>query len=166
MTKEVSNNGNDCSDLPRAVICDLDGTLSLFNCHRKGKTDIRCPGAHFRNPYDASNCDMDTLNEPVAEVLEYMSDVGGCHIIFCTGREKRYKKQTEIFLDKHIKFPHTLLMRETGDNRKDSTVKEEMYNLHIDGKYKILFVLDDRLQAVSHWRSMGLICWQVAPGDF
>jgi len=157
----MTDNINDSSNLLRAIVCDLDGTLSLFNCRKKGKVDIRCPGAHFRNPYDASNCDLDTLNEPVAEVLEYMSDVGGCHIIFCTGRENKYKKQTEIFLDKYIKFPHTLLMRETGDKRKDSTVKEEMYNLHIDGQYKVVFVLDDRLSACQKWHDLGLIVFRV-----
>ena len=154
------------TNLPRAVIADLDGTLSLFNCRKKGKVQMRAPGAHTRNPYDASNCDLDSLNEPLAEILKYMSDFGGCHIIFCTGRDAKYKKQTEAFLNKYINYPHTLLMRDKGDKRKDSTIKEEMYNLHIDGKYEVIVVFDDRDQAVRHWRSMGLICFQVADGNF
>jgi len=59
-----------------------------------------------------------------------------------------------------------LLMRETGDKRKDSVVKEEMYNLHIKKDFKVVFVLEDRSQVVSHWRSMGLVCFQVAEGNF
>jgi len=154
------------NNLPRAVIADLDGTLSLFNCKKKNKIDMRAPGAHIRSPYDASNADQDSINEPVAEVLQYMSDFGDCHIFFCTGRDSKYKKVTEIFLDKYIRFPHTLLMREKGDKRKDSLVKDEMYRVHIEGKYDVVFVLEDRLSVVNYWRSKGLICWQVAPGDF
>lgn len=154
------------NNLPRAVIADLDGTLSLFNCKKKGKVDMRAPGAHIRNPYDASNADEDSLNEVVAEVLQYMSDHGDCHVFFCTGRDAKYKKATEIFLDKHIRFPHTLLMRDKGDSRKDSTVKDEMYRTHIEGKFNVVLVLDDRNSAVSHWRSLGLTCFQVADGNF
>ena len=41
--------------LPKAVICDLDGTLSLLN---------------GRDPYNAATCDNDLLNAPVASVLQ------------------------------------------------------------------------------------------------
>ena len=41
--------------LPKAIICDLDGTLALMN---------------GRNPFDASKCDEDLLNVPVAEYIE------------------------------------------------------------------------------------------------
>jgi len=57
-------------------------------------------------------------------------------------------------------------MRKTGDSRKDSIVKREIFEEHIKGKYRIQFVLDDRNQVVEMWRQLGLTCLQVAEGDF
>ena len=59
-----------------------------------------------------------------------------------------------------------LLMRKDNDDRKDSIVKKEIYDNEILGKYNVLFVLDDRDQVVKLWRSLGLVCLQVANGDF
>jgi hypothetical protein len=57
-------------------------------------------------------------------------------------------------------------MRETGDRRKDSIIKKEIFDRHIRDVYNIEFVLDDRNQVVELWRSLGLTCLQVADGDF
>ena len=59
-----------------------------------------------------------------------------------------------------------LYMREEGDNRKDSIVKKELYRKYIHPNYYVRLVLDDRNQVVDMWRSLGLPCWQVAPGNF
>jgi predicted kinase len=152
--------------LPWAIMCDLDGTISLFNPTRKnGTVEVRHVGAHVRNPYDASTADEDTPNEAVVEVLEIMAK-NGYHIIFCSGRDECYRGKTEAFLKKHTSFSYDLIMRKTGDNRKDSIIKEELFNEHIAGKFNILMVLDDRSSVVAFWRSKGLTCWQVNPGDF
>jgi predicted kinase len=154
------------NSLPFAIMCDLDGTISLFNSKRNdGSVDVRHDNAHTRSPYDASKADEDTLNEPVAAVIEAMSKAG-YHIIFCSGREDLYREQTERFLKKHISCAYDLHMRKTGDMRKDSIVKEEIYNMHIRPNYNVFFVLDDRGQVVSKWRELGLNCWQVAEGNF
>jgi len=155
-------------DLSRefAVLCDLDGTISLFNPIRKnGSVEIRHKGAPARSPYDAFKADNDMLNEPVAEVLERLSS-NGYQIIFCSGRDEQYRSQTLAFLNKHIGFPFLLIMRKTGDSRKDSIVKEELYQTHVAGKYNVFLVLDDRSSVVAFWRSKGFACWQVNPGDF
>lgn len=154
------------STLPFAVVCDLDGTLSLFNSLRSdGSVDVRHANAHTRSPYDASKANNDTLNEPVAEVLNNMFKAG-YHIIFCSGREDCYRPQTVEFIQKHLNVQYELFMRKTGDLRKDSVVKEEIYNGNIAPNYNIFLVLDDRNQVVDFWRSKGLPCWQVAPGNF
>ena len=57
-------------------------------------------------------------------------------------------------------------MRKTGDNRKDSIIKEEIYRNLIEPNYNIEFVLDDRNQVVDMWRRIGLTCLQVADGNF
>ena len=152
--------------LPWAIICDLDGTVSLFNVTRKdGSIEVRHQGAPVRNPYDASKADNDMVNEPVMEVLANMAKAGYT-IIFCSGRESCYRPQTEAFLQKHTTFPYQLVMRQTGDSRKDSVLKEELYQNNIAGKYNVFFVLDDRNQVVDFWRLKGFPCWQVNPGNF
>jgi len=146
--------------VPEAVICDLDGTLALI---------------HGRSPYDASDCDIKDLpNVPVIETIKAHYEAGR-KIIFCSGREDKYRPETIRFIEKYCYIvygdasaviQYELHMRKTDDFRKDAIVKEEFYQNNIEGKYNVLLVLDDRNQVVSYWRSKGLTCFQVAEGDF
>ncbi len=131
--------------LPSAIICDIDGTLALLN---------------GRNPYDASSCENDELNNVVASLLKDKT------VLLVSGREDKYKEQTEKFLSKHHIEYSSLWMRATGDFRKDANIKTEIFENNIRGKFNIEFVLDDRNQVVNMWRSIGLTCLQVADGDF
>ena len=138
------------STLPKAVICDLDGTLSLLN---------------GRDPYDASSADEDLLNVPVARVLQ-MAKAQGYKVILLSGREQLYREPTERFLSKHQIAYDLLLMRTTNDYRKDNIIKE-LFQQEIAGKYFIEFLLDDRNQGVDMWRKdLQLPCFQVNYGDF
>lgn len=138
-------------ELPKAIICDLDGTLALMN---------------GRNPFDASKCDQDELNEPVANVLRNYKKLG-YEILLVSGREDRYKEPTLRFLEKHTIEFDDLIMRKSQDNRKDSIIKTEIYNESIKDKYFVEFVLDDRNQVVDTWRKdLKLPCFQVYYGDF
>jgi predicted kinase len=138
--------------LPTAVLCDLDGTLALI---------------HNRGPYDATDCDIKDLpNVPVIEtVLAHWR--AGRFIVFCSGREDKYRPETERFIKMHCPgLTYQLHMRKTDDFRKDAIIKEEIYQNEIAGKYNVLLVLDDRDQVVTFWREHGLTCFQVAPGNF
>jgi len=137
-----------------AIICDLDGTLSLFE--KKG----------HRGPYDAGKADEDDCNLHVRRVLEVFYRFMNYQIIYVSGREDQFRPQTETFFMKNHIPPGPLYMRGTGDTRKDATVKRELFDAHIRGKYNVDFVLDDRNQVVEMWRGLGLQCWQVAKGDF
>ena len=139
------------STLPKALICDLDGTLSLLN---------------GRAPYDASSADEDLLNVPVARVLQ-MAKAQGYKVILLSGREQLYREPTERFLSKHQIAYDLLLMRTTNDYRKDNIIKKELFQQEIAGKYFIEFLLDDRNQVVDMWRKdLQLPCFQVNYGDF
>lgn len=132
--------------LDTVILCDLDGTISLLN---------------GRSPYDASNCDNDALNVPVADVLKHYK------VIFVSGRDEKYREPTLRFFKKHnISNYIALYMRKENDMRKDSIIKEEIYNEYIKDKYNVLFVLEDRNQVVELWRKLGLTCFQVAEGNF
>lgn len=137
--------------LTPAIICDLDGTLALMN---------------GRNPFDASRCEQDLLNEPVAHLLKSYADLG-TKIILLSGRTDNYKAHTTRWLDKHDIRYEKLLLRSYGDKRKDAIVKKEIVDNEIKGKYFIRFVLDDRNQVVDMWRNdIGYACFQVNYGDF
>lgn len=140
------------ANLPRAIICDLDGTLALLN---------------GRSPYDASTCDQDLLNQPVADIVVRFQSAGH-HIIFLSGREDKFREPTERFLKQHLgpEFPYTLIMRTTGDMRKDSVIKQELLEKEVVPNWYVDFVLDDRNQVVDMWRGLGLTCLQVDYGDF
>ena len=137
--------------LPKAVICDLDGTLSLLN---------------GRDPYNAATCDNDLLNEPVAAALK-MAKQQGYQVILLSGREDKFREPTMRFLDKHQIGYDLLLTRTSNDFRKDNIIKRELFEGEIQGKYFVEFLLDDRNQVVDMWRKdLHLPCFQVNYGDF
>lgn len=140
-------------NLPKAIICDIDGTLALLG---------------DRDKYDPTSSE-DMLNYPIANILQVYDNqtVLPVDLILITGREDKYRQFTEKWLQKNgITHYKKLFMRKTGDFRKDFTVKKELYKKHIREKYEILFVLEDRDQVVKMWRDEGLTCLQVAYGNF
>jgi hypothetical protein len=135
------------NNLLRAIICDLDGTLALLE----------------RDPFDYKKLHLDKINIPIAKIISLYDG----KVIIVSGREDKFKPQTESWLKKHgIKY-ESIYMRKSGDYRKDSVVKREVYERNIKDKYEIEFVLEDRDQAVKMWREeLKLICLQVNYGAF
>ncbi|MCC5945486.1 MAG: AAA family ATPase [Bernardetiaceae bacterium] len=137
--------------LPAAIICDLDGTLSIM---------------HDRSPFDFKACERDLLNEPIAKIIKNYKKLG-IHIILLSGREAIAKEETKRWLAKYDIPYDNLYMRAEGDQRKDAIIKKELFDAHVKDKYHIEFVLDDRDQVVDLWRlELGLPCLQVNYGDF
>lgn len=164
--------------LPKAIMCDLDGTLAIIG---------------DRTPYDATDCDVkDRPNWPVIQCVMAMHE-RDVKILFMSGRDQKYRPETERFIERYcvptpsansdpngprvararVSIPYELHMRgETApdpdklDQRKDSVIKQELFDRYVAGKYNVLFILDDRNQVVDFWRSIGLTCFQVAPGAF
>jgi hypothetical protein len=56
-------------------------------------------------------------------------------------------------------------MRKNDDFRPDHEVKREILNDHIN-KDRVRLVIEDRASVVKMWRQEGLVCWQVADGEF
>lgn len=139
---------------PRAWIVDVDGTLAH--------------NVSGRNPFHDHLYDKivsDALDHPVSLIVNLLHN-DGATIIICSGRTDTAKAATEHWLDDWgVPYKH-LFMRATGDSRKDSVVKEEIYRNHIEPFFEVEGVLDDRKQVVDMWRSIGLKCLQVEPGDF
>lgn len=135
----------------KCIICDLDGTLSLFDRNKK-------------NPY-SRDFENDDCNDRVLFLLNSWNEQYPEGIVFfLSGRSSKYREQTEIFLKKNLAFPYILIMRMDKDNRKDVIVKEEMYNEWVKPYYEVDFVIDDRLQVCRLWYSLGLFVFNVNQG--
>lgn len=133
----------------KAVICDLDGTLALL------PEGMGYPAA-FDRDYRG-----DRLNQPVFELLKAMA--GAYHVILMSGRFSERLEETKDWLYAHNIPFNFLFCRAEGDRRPDTVVKKELYLSHVQGRYQIEFVIDDRPSIVRMWRAeCGLTCLQVA----
>ncbi len=150
-------------DFIQAVICDIDGTVSLRN---------------GRSPFDYSKVKEDTFDPRMREVLMKFIN-SHIPILFVSGREDigDCRKDTEEWIEENLigqykeklsgkDWRWKLIMREKGDHRGDEVVKKELYDNQIKPIYDILCVFDDRDKVVKMWRDEGLLCCQVYYGDF
>jgi len=133
-----------------AWIVDIDGTLAIHG---------------ERSPYDWARVGEDSPNEPVIDVVRALY-AAGHGIIIVSGRMDSCWTETVKWLGSHSVPYRLLYMRETGDMRPDSVVKEEILDLIMRRGLDVRGVIDDRQQCVDMWRSRGLVCLQVAPGNF
>lgn len=138
-------------DREEAIIADVDGTLAHI--------------VNGRSPYDASRAMEDELDDAVS-VITAMAYQNGYKVIILTGRSAEHKQVTIDWLEENGVPYDEIYTRESGDNTKDAIVKRDLYRRHVEPKYRVKFVLDDRNQVVDMWRSLGLKCLQVQPGDF
>jgi predicted kinase len=139
------------TDRPSAILVDLDGTVALMG---------------DRSPYDVTRVHLDLPNEPVIAAVHAMHAAGHT-IIYCSGRTDDGREATEAWLAKQVAVPYAgLYMRKTGDTRKDSIVKRELFENHIRSRWRVIAVFDDRNQVVRMWRELGLTVFQVAEGNF
>jgi predicted kinase len=140
---EINNN-----DLPRAIICDIDGTIA------------RMTG---RSPYDWHRVGEDAVIDEVANAVVGLADQSSAELIFLSGRDSVCRDETLNWISEKAEFGYSfhLFMREKDDMRKDIDVKFELYRDNIHGKYNVIAVFDDRPQVCRLWRALGLTTFQV-----
>ncbi|WP_026997908.1 phosphatase domain-containing protein [Flectobacillus major] len=136
--------------LPKAIICDVDNTLAVL---------------HERNPHEVYRCEADLLNESVADLLKNYHQAG-YKIILLTTRDENARRPTTNWLAYNNIAYNALLMRPIGDSRKDTIVKKELFEQHIQDRFWIKLVLENHPDLVDFWRLvMRLPCFQVNYGD-
>jgi predicted kinase len=138
-------------ELPDVIITDIDGTVAHMNARR--------------GPFEWDKVDLDSPDIPVITALQAW-EKAGYKIIAVSGRSNVCRDLTEKWLKTHNVPFSELFMRDEKDMRKDSLVKKDIYLEHLKDKYNIILCYDDRDQVVDLWRSLGIKCAQVEPGDF
>jgi len=144
----------------KIVIVDIDGTISKvsdrINCLKSNPPDWDT----FYN-----RCGED---EPVWTVIKLVCLLSYFYkIVYCTGRRESCREATANWIrDKGIYMSEVMLMRPDGDRRHDTELKPELIEKAGIKLDDVEFVLEDRNSMVKKWREMGLVCLQVADGDF
>lgn len=145
-----------------AVLCDVDGTLA-DNSHRQHW--VRSKPKNWA----AFNATMEQ-DKPISATIHTLKALkaAGFKIIIVTARTDDLKQITVDWLAEHDIIYDVMYMRKDKDYRDDSIVKSELLDqiLAEQPAWYPEFVLDDRDRVVQMWRSRGIPCFQVAPGDF
>lgn len=134
-----------------AFLFDIDGTVADMT--------------GVRGAFDWKKVGLDKPHSDVIEVLKIL-EAAGNKLIGVSGRDEVCQPETEAWLREYNLPESGLRMRPEGSQIKDSAVKHDLYHRYIAPYYNVKGVFDDRDQVVRTWRSMGLRCYQVAPGNF
>ena len=139
------------------VVFDLDGTLS-DPTHRE----------HFvRRPVGQKDWDSffaEQINDPPkSAMVELISRLHATHQVeIWTGRPIKYREDTIAWLHASNIPYYKLRMRPANDKTDDHEMKRGWCERY--GKPDLVF--EDRQRLVDMYRSLGITCCQVAPGDF
>ena len=141
------------------VIFDLDGTLALTE-HREHFLTRPSREKDWRGFYAA--CDKDEPCHPIIRTLLALWTTGA-DVEIWSGRSGEVADKTAAWLASHGLGHIPIKMRAEGDHRHDTVLKAEWLDA-CDVKPSLIF--EDRSRVVEMWRSRGIVCCQVAPGEF
>lgn len=145
------------------ILVDIDGTIA--DCSHRLHW-ITTPNR--KKDWDAffAACHDDRPIMPVIAMVSCMRAHPGNRLIFCSGRPERTREATRSWLRRHCLPMEPLYMRGDHDRRDDDILKRELLaRIRADGFDPVL-AIDDRKRVVDMWRAEGLICAQVAAGEF
>jgi FMN phosphatase YigB (HAD superfamily) len=145
----------------RIIIVDLDGTLydSVSRSHfaKAGMWD------EFHS--------HSSLDKPNFDVLDLVKELGRYHTMLgITGRNERYRKITDHWLNRWQVPLDDLLMRPDGNFNSDPEVKLSLLHKWLGKNQRnmreIWFALEDRDKMVDAWRNANIPCYQVRSGEY
>jgi hypothetical protein len=153
-------------------IFDIDGTLALV-AHREHWLHDKDLPEDVRWRRFFADCVKDGPNLPVIETLRSHWRAGA-DILFFSGRSDEVREETLDWLVKYTPYSRRIIegrwlltMRPREDQQPDHELKRSWYDRLPDvDRKRLVAVYDDRKTVVDMWRSIGVPCFQVAPGDF
>lgn len=126
--------------LPECVIFDVDGTLADM--------------VGIRGPFEWDKVGLDKKHGYVCAYFQMLKYFGTTIIVF-SGRDGVCYHDTAKWLVDGKVEPTEMYLREAGDQRNDSIIKEELFDKYIKGRYHVSHIVDDRKQVMCLWESMG-----------
>lgn len=138
LLKVKSYNKN--TNLPKAILCDVDGTVS----------EMGCRGAYCWHRVKEDN--------PIPVIVDMVKGYYalGYKIVFLTGRDSVCYDDTKQWLSDVFNFDIELYSRPEGNREKDYIIKERLFFNHVANKYCVEAVIDDRPQVLRMWLDIGL----------
>ena len=133
-----------------AFIVDIDGTIADMEGIRK--------------PYEWDKVLLDKPRKEIIAIVHGLWD-RGLEPVFVSGRDGCCKKDTAKWLSKYVWNAYFgeeldpdfyLFMRNEGDNRKDSVVKEEIFWKYIAKNFNVVAAIDDRHSVLNLWEELGI----------
>ena len=139
----------DESALQECVIFDIDGTLA----------DMR----GVRHPFEWEKVGLDNPITSVVNYYKMLASTTNTPIFIFSGRDGVCREQTlEWLCQQGINIhPDDVVLREAGDTRPDTVVKEEMFDMKIKNGYYVSHVVDDRKAVCQMYESMGIKVFNV-----
>ena len=136
------------------VIFDIDGTLATM-------VD--------RGAFEWAKVGNDEYNHLIFSALKSYADTG-CNIILMSGRDEVCRPETEEWFENWFSAyefcgvpEYKLFMRPQNDMRKDSIIKLELFQKHVDGNFNVLGVFDDRPSVCRDvWMELGFRVYHCA----
>ncbi|HEX5727666.1 MAG TPA: HAD family acid phosphatase [Longimicrobiaceae bacterium] len=138
---------------PKAVVWDLDGTLSDDRARAHFVEVEQGRARDWTSYFDAIDQDP-----PIAASMEVLSALraAGLRIVFLTGRPEYTRDKTERWLEANgLTDYDVLLMRPRGDLRPAGLFKvDEIARLR--ERYELVCAFEDRIDVAGHLRDAGL----------
>jgi hypothetical protein len=153
---------------PLCVLCARGPHLAVQGCQECRTRVLR---QNWKPNWDAFHaaCVDDTPIEPVINLFTDLERM--CDVLIWSGRMDTVRHETvdwlALYLGIHSGWSERLKMRPAGDYTPDDQLKESWLRaLSPEDRARLVMVFDDRDRVVNMWRRNGVVCAQVAPGDF
>lgn len=123
---------------PKAILFDIDGTLAQME---------------GRSPFAWDKVGTDSVKELIKAMAIGYNQQG--YLVICvSGRDGVCYDDTQLWLHRN-EIPYWyLFMREEGDMRKDTIIKEEIFWNKIANDYNVVGVVDDRPSVIRMWHEL------------
>lgn len=154
------------------IVFDIDGTLAdaMHRLHF-----IEGEYRDWDNFLSEDQIAKDGPIKPIWEILNAMHN-NGHRIIFITGRNVKTYDQTLKWIQDmaneraheygHEEFPIIYMARSENDRRPSDVVKRLGLQQAREDGYNPQLVFEDRSHDAAMWREEGLLCCQVAEGNY
>ena len=139
-------------DLPKAVIWDLDGTLSDDRARAHFVEVDEGRARDWKSYFDAIDTDP-----PIAASMEVFRAMhaAGIRVVFLTGRPEYTRASTERWLQANgLTEYDALIMRPDGERRPAGTFKAEVVE-RLRREYELVCAFEDRIDVAERLREAG-----------